>query len=100
MGCNEIWDYNDEKHVQKLVGFIELCNNCHNIKHMGRTLILVSEGTLDFDQFDEHFCKINNCKSGSVEFLNNNQNIESGIFLTTGSYISNEILSLVSPYIL
>jgi hypothetical protein len=33
--CHEIWDYNDETHVQKLTGFISLCPRCHKVKHAG-----------------------------------------------------------------
>lgn len=34
--CHEIWDYNDETKVQKLVGLISLCPKCHQVKHFGR----------------------------------------------------------------
>ena len=33
--CHEIWEYDDQKHVQKLVGFIALCPYCHKVKHPG-----------------------------------------------------------------
>ena len=33
--CHEIWEYDDEKHIQKLVGLIALCSPCHLVKHMG-----------------------------------------------------------------
>ena len=33
--CHEIWDYDDKKHVQKLVGLISLCPACHEVKHIG-----------------------------------------------------------------
>ncbi len=33
--CHEIWEYDDEKHAQKLVGFIALCPYCHKVKHPG-----------------------------------------------------------------
>ncbi len=36
--CHEIWKYNDSKHIQKLVGLIALCPNCHRVKHMGYAL--------------------------------------------------------------
>ena len=38
--CHEIWDYNDETHVQKLVGLISLCPICHLVKHIGRALAM------------------------------------------------------------
>ncbi len=33
--CHEIWDYDDEHHVQTLLGLIALCPACHEVKHMG-----------------------------------------------------------------
>lgn len=33
--CHEIWEYNDESHIQKLIGLISLCPNCHKTKHAG-----------------------------------------------------------------
>jgi len=36
--CHEIWEYDDENHIQKLMGLIALCPLCHKAKHLGRTL--------------------------------------------------------------
>jgi hypothetical protein len=33
--CHEMWHYDDEEHIQKLVGLIALCPACHEVKHMG-----------------------------------------------------------------
>lgn len=33
--CHEIWDYDDQQHIQTLVGLIALCPACHECKHMG-----------------------------------------------------------------
>lgn len=33
--CHEIWEYDDNKHRQTLVGFISLCPFCHKCKHVG-----------------------------------------------------------------
>ena len=33
--CHEIWEYDDENHIQKLVGLIALCPKCHHVKHIG-----------------------------------------------------------------
>jgi len=38
--CHEIWDYDDETHVQKLIGLISLCPICHLVKHIGRALAM------------------------------------------------------------
>jgi hypothetical protein len=33
--CHEIWHYNFDTKIQKLVGFISLCPDCHRCKHPG-----------------------------------------------------------------
>jgi hypothetical protein len=33
--CHEIWEYDDEKYTQTLMGLIALCPNCHSTKHVG-----------------------------------------------------------------
>jgi len=38
--CHEIWNYDDEKHEQKLVGLISLCPTCHQVKHIGRAIAI------------------------------------------------------------
>lgn len=38
--CHEIWDYNDDEHIQTLVGLIALCPACHECKHIGRAMRL------------------------------------------------------------
>lgn len=42
--CHEIWEYNDESHIQKLIGLISLCPNCHKTKHVGLTQMKGEEG--------------------------------------------------------
>lgn len=34
--CHEIWYYDDENKIQKLMGLISLCPRCHQTKHLGR----------------------------------------------------------------
>jgi hypothetical protein len=36
--CHEIWDYDDENHIQTLVGLIALCPICHQVKHIGMAI--------------------------------------------------------------
>lgn len=67
MNLHEIWKYDDEKHIQKLEGFILLCKLCHHIKHIGLAGILASEGKLDYDEVIEHFCKVNGCTRKEFE---------------------------------
>jgi hypothetical protein len=59
--CHEIWQYDDTLHIQKLIGFIALCNMCNLCKHMGRADALAGEGKLDFKKVIEHFVRVNQC---------------------------------------
>lgn len=59
--CHERWKYDDKRHIQKLIGFIPLCNLCHFTKHMGFAGILETEGWLGKNEVVRHFTKINNC---------------------------------------
>jgi 5-methylcytosine-specific restriction endonuclease McrA len=53
--CHELWEYDDIKHIQKLVRLIALCPNCHKVKHFGHTEIMgKSEEALT------HLMKVNN----------------------------------------
>lgn len=36
--CHEIWGYDDARRVQRLVGLIALCPDCHLVKHFGRAI--------------------------------------------------------------
>ena len=67
LNCHEMWEYSDKKHVQKLVGFIALCNMCHHVKHIGLAEILASEGKLDYEKVVEHFMKVNKCDKKTFE---------------------------------
>ena len=63
---HEFWEYDDDRHVQRLSQVHHLCNLCHKIKHIGfwchtadgRTR-LEQEG-LGRDDLVEHFCTVNN----------------------------------------
>ena len=59
LNCHEIWEYDNKKHIQKLKGFIALCNDCHMIKHIGFADIQASKGLLDMDKLIKHFMKVN-----------------------------------------
>lgn len=61
LNCHEKWIYNDKKKIQKLVGFIPLCDMCHHVKHIGLAGKLASEGKLDYEKVIERFMKVNNC---------------------------------------
>ena len=62
--CHEDWDINDKKCTQKLKGFLSLCEDCHNIKHWGRTCAVVEQGQMSrsyLQVLKDHFCYVNNC---------------------------------------
>ncbi len=67
LNCHEIWEYDYKKHIQKLKGFIALCDMCHFIKHIGLAEILASEGKLDYKRVIEHFMRVNNCDLKTFE---------------------------------
>ena len=52
--CHEIWQYDDENKIQKLLGLISLCPSCHRVKHIGHAH-LIGKG----DEAREHLRKIN-----------------------------------------
>jgi len=65
--AHEFWEYDDEKHIQRLVGIHHLCDLCHKIKHIGFWCHtadgrekLKRQG-LSRDDLIKHFCKVNNC---------------------------------------
>ena len=67
LNCHEIWEYDDKKHIQKLSGFVALCDMCHHVKHIGLAGILASKGKLDYEKVVEHFMKVNNCDRDAFE---------------------------------
>lgn len=58
---HEVWEYDDKKHVQKLLRFQLLCRKCHWVKHIGLAREKADRGELDFDELVKHFCKVNRC---------------------------------------
>ena len=67
LSCHEIWEYHDQTHEQKLLGFIALCNWCHHVKHIGLAGILASRGELDYKKVVEHFMKVNQCDRATFD---------------------------------
>ncbi len=57
--CHEIWEYDDDTHIQKLKGFIALCHKCHQVKHIG---LAIKKGFVQ--EVVDHLCKVN---SWSIE---------------------------------
>jgi hypothetical protein len=52
--CHEIWNYDQDARVQKLVRLIALCPRCHQVKHFGRTQLLGKE-----KEALEHLMRVN-----------------------------------------
>ena len=52
--CHEIWAYDDDAHVQSLVGLVALCRNCHRVKHMALARHMGWEY-----QAEQHFMRVN-----------------------------------------
>ena len=67
LNCHEIWDYDDTQHIQKLQGFIALCDMCHHVKHIGLAESMAASGKLDFQQVINHFLKVNQCSREEYE---------------------------------
>ena len=65
--CHEIWEYDDENHIQKLKGFIALCVDCHQVKHLMRSRLMAAEKQLDFEKLIQHFMRLNRCSREAFE---------------------------------
>lgn len=65
--AHEVWDYDNENHIQKLVEIIALCFKCHAVKHIGLAGIQASEEKLNFENLIKHFMKVNNCDRETFE---------------------------------
>ena len=61
LSCHEMWTFDDAKQVQKLVGLIALCENCHNIKHFGRVIGSTEYSPSNVVELINHFMKVNRC---------------------------------------
>jgi hypothetical protein len=55
--CHEVWEYDTENKIQKLVKLQSLCFLCHCVKHMG---FVSTQEWIDRESIVEHFVKINN----------------------------------------
>jgi hypothetical protein len=53
--CHEVWEYDDERNVQRLVDLIALCPACHEVKHAGR-----AEAMGRLDHVLAHLAQVNN----------------------------------------
>ena len=67
LNCHEIWDYDESNYVQRLLGFIALCDLCHHVKHIGLAQILAAQGQLDYEDVIRHFMIVNKCSRKDFE---------------------------------
>ena len=54
--CHEVWEYDDENHIQKLKRLIALCPKCHTVKHIGKASVAGK-----FDSAVLQFMRVNQC---------------------------------------
>jgi hypothetical protein len=59
--CHEVWEYNDREHLQKLAGFLALCELCHGVKHIGFTGLKSDKNKIPIERYIKHFMKVNVC---------------------------------------
>ena len=60
--CHEIFAYDDEQHIQKLVRLIALCPACHEVKHIGLASV---RGRVNSAK--SHLAKVNNWSAEDAE---------------------------------
>ena len=53
------WEYDDANLVQRLLGFMALCLQCHGIKHLGRSGIICTPEQME--NLVIHFMTVNQC---------------------------------------
>lgn len=64
--AHEVWEFDDKKLTQTLIGMIALCPNCHLVKHMGFANISGKRNIAT-----NHFIKVNNLKKDEAQILIN-----------------------------
>lgn len=62
--CHEIWEYDDDKHIQTLVDLIALCPPCHQAKHYGRSEVVMEPWQLA--KLNAHIMKVNGWRQWST----------------------------------
>lgn len=61
--CHEKWHYDEKTKVQSLTGLIALCPSCHEVKHIGRSMV-----TGKGDRATAHFMKVNKLSEKQAVF--------------------------------
>ena len=63
--CHEVWQYDDNRFSQTLIGFVALCPACHKVKHLGQAF-KIGRG----ERAMRHLAKVNNWTHSEVlEYL-------------------------------
>jgi len=60
--CHEVWEYDDDEHVQRLAGLVALCPACHEAKHIGHASTVGRAG-----QARAHLARVNGWSMDMVE---------------------------------
>ena len=60
--CHEVWEYDDERHVQRLERLIALCPACHEVKHFGR-----AETMGQSERAFVHLMRVNGWTNGTAQ---------------------------------
>jgi len=60
--CHEVWEYDEENQIQKLIRMIALCPSCHEVKHIGLATIRGRRV-----ETTEHLMKINSINREEAE---------------------------------
>lgn len=61
--CHEIWEYDDENKIQKLLGLIALCPSCHEVKHIG-----LAQMNGNYERARKHLAKVNGWSEEDAEY--------------------------------
>ena len=60
--CHEIWRYDEENLIQKLIGVVSLCPDCHAVKHFGRAQVTGNDA-----RAKKHLCKVNGWSNSDAD---------------------------------
>lgn len=58
MDCHEVWEYDDQNHIQELKDLQAICTMCHMVKHFGFATL---RSHIPQDKLIKHFMKVNKC---------------------------------------
>jgi Domain of unknown function (DUF1917) len=63
---HEVWEYDDDAHVQRLREVTVLCNLCNAVAHIGHArTVVIRAGRLSDADLVRHFCAVNGCSEAA-----------------------------------